>query len=90
MTARNIYSLAQAGYTAKGNPQTIALSSLRRRARSEGVAAKWLPSGFNRNGIGEFMLYDTYSNTFIGTAPNESELREWLIELLDGAERAVA
>lgn len=82
MSARNICALAQAGYTAKGNPQTITLSSLRRRARNKGIAARWLPSGFNRNGIGEFMLYDLYSNAFIGTAPNEMELREWLIELL--------
>lgn len=90
MTASNIYALAQAGYTAKGNPQTIALSSLRRRARNEGVGVKWLPSGFNRNGIGEFMLFDIYSNTFIGTALNEAELREWLIELLAQAEEAAA
>ncbi|NIC43313.1 hypothetical protein [Aquabacterium sp. A08] len=71
------------------NPQTVTLATLRRRASIEGINVRWSRSGFNHNGLGEYIIVDAINNTLIGTAPNEMELREWLIELMkDAAEAA--
>lgn len=86
MTAHSLYALAQAGYTAKGNPQTITLSSLRRRARNAGYRAKWMPLGLNRTGLGEYAIIDCQFNSLIGTANDDDDLRGWLIHLLEDRE----